>query len=210
MDAAPFYAPTYFPPSYFYAATAPGLTPAPTGTTPYNSPTYFAPSYFYGGSAAPVTVPVNPGLPGADQASYEALLSLLRATGVFLEVISGSATQRGQAGADCYPLAVVTPQGWEESDDFDPALIVRRVTFAITVVVKVEDGSPRFDLLDQLTSAVKAVVDRSGLDGTCLSPLTRIRAGRYEYSANYPEQSVELQGEFSSLIDPTSNVPASF
>ena len=209
MDAAPYYAPTYFPPEYFYFATTPDPASPSTGMSPYNPPTYFPPSYFYGGPSAPISVPVVPEPQGRDQGAYAALLASLRATGVFEEVIFGAATQRGQAGADSYPLAVLTPRGWEESDDFDPALIVRRVSFSITIVVKSQDTGPRFDLLDQLSLATQNVVDRSGLDGTCLPPLTRIRAGRYGYSSHYPEQSIELEGEYSSLIDPSANVPVS-
>ena len=178
-------------------------------TAPYNAPRYFPPSYFYGGSSAPISVPVVPGPQGCDQIPYTALLDLLVGAGVFEEVIYGAATRRGQAGADSYPLAVLTPKGWEESDDFDPALILRRVSFAITIVIKSQDASLRYDLLDQLSSTIQHVVDRSDLDGSCLPPLTRIRAGRYEYSTHYPEQSIELEGEFSSLIDPLAKVPVS-
>ena len=210
MDVAPYDAPTYFPPAYFYSAAAPAPAPPASGVSPYNAPAYFPPSYFYGGLSAstpvPTPVPVVTVPQGRDQAAYLALLALLGTTGVFEEVIFGAATQRGLAGADSYPLAVLTPKGWEESDDFDPMLIVRRVSFVITIVVKSEDASPQFELLDQLASSVENVVDRSDLDGTCLSPLTRIRAGRYEYSGHYPEQSVDLEGEFASLIDASGNV----
>jgi hypothetical protein len=235
MDSVPYYAPTYFPPSYFYSATVSatgspptGLLPydspryfapsyfygpsstSPTGLLPYNASTYFAPSYFYGPSSASDSVPVVP-MPTpvrGDHNSYLTLIELLNATGMFEEVIFGAATQRGQAGADTYPLAVLTPKGWEESDDVDPTSIVRRVTFSITVVVTSQDGLPQFDQLNRLSCAIKTAIDGSNLDGTCLPALTRIRSGHYVYSNHYPEQSIDLEGEFSSIIDPLTNLPA--
>jgi hypothetical protein len=208
MDAAPYYAPTYFPASYFYSATAPPATP--TGVAPYYAPTYFPASYFYSANTtSPVVAPVPPVVTpspaeptGRDAGAYSALLSLLRASGIFEEVIFGDALQRSQAGADTYPLAVLTPKGWEESDDFDPALIVRRVTFAITVVIKSADSGTQFDALDRLASAIQKAVDRSGLGGGALAALTKIRSGRYGQTTRYPEQSIELGGEFASLFDP--------
>ena len=202
-NAAPYYAPTYFPPSYFYGLMAQASSVSSTNAAPYYAPTYFPPSYFYGGAPpSSIVVPVVTESQGRDRAPYEALLGLLRATGVFEEVIFGASTQRSQAGSDSYPLAVVTPKGWEESDDYDPTSISRRVSFAVTVVVKGQDGCSEFDQLDQLSSAIQGVVDRSDLGGTCLGPLTKIRSGRYGSSTHYPEQSVELEGEFASIIEP--------
>jgi hypothetical protein len=222
MDASPYYAPTYFSASYFYSATVSTPVSTPTGLLPYNAPTYFAPSYFYGPSSSTVNVPVAPDpTPTPDPAptptpvpvggvheSYSTLIALLEATGVFEDVIFGAAIQRSQAGADTYPLAVLTPQGWEESDDVDPTSIVRRMTFSITVVVTSQDALPQFDELDRLSSAITKAVDGSDLAGTCLPALTRIRSGHYVYSNRNPEQSIDLEGEFSSVINPVANVPA--
>jgi hypothetical protein len=203
---SPYNAPSYFPPSYFYGnGTSP--TSTTTGVSPYNAPSYFPPSYFYGSGATssptPTPTPPSTDIPGRDQGSYAALMSLIQGLGVFEDVIFGAAIQRSQAGADCYPLAVVTPKGWEEFDNYDPTSIVRRVTFGITIVVRSQDGEPQFDQLDRLSTAILRVVDFSGLGSLSLPPLTRIRAGRYDTSTHYPEQSVELDGEFSSLIDPS-------
>ena len=230
MDAAPYYSPTYFPPSYFYVATAPVISVSSTGVSPYNAPTYFPSSYFYGatapavsgsltnassynaptyfppsyfyvGSSPSVLAPNSPEPQCRDQAAYAALIGLLGATGVFEEVIFGAVTQRSRAGADSYPLAIVTPRGWEEFDDYDPTSIVRRVFFAITIVVKGQDAHSQFGDLDRLSSAIQKVIDRSDLGATCIGPLTRIRSGRYESSTHFPEQSVDLEGEFSSILD---------
>ena len=202
----PYNAPTYFAPSYFYG---PSISTSSTGMIPYNAPTYFTPYYFYWPSSTGLVNPIvpNPTSPvGGDQDSYCALVELLRATGVFEDVIFGASTQRSQAGADTYPLAVLTPKGWEESDDFDPSSIVRRETFSITVVIKSEDDLPQFDRLDYLAFAIKRTVDRSDLNGTCMPALTRIRSGHYDFAGHYPEQSIGLDGEFSTIIAPLFNV----
>ena len=197
----PYNTPAYFAPSYFYGPSS--ASADPSGLQPYNAPTYFAPSYFYGPSSVVVVGPPPPPVVG-NQDPYRALIASLNSTGAFEEVIFGAAAQRSQAGADTYPLAVLTPQGWEEADDVDPVSIVRRTTFSISIVVTSQDGLPRFEQLDQLSTAVKAAIDGSNLDGTCLPALTRIRSGHYVYVNHYPEQCLELEGEFSMIIDPAS------
>lgn len=96
------------------------------------------------------------------------------------------------------------PQGWEESDEADPALLVRRVWFLVRLTVRLGDDLDPFDELDRLTRVVQARVDRSDLGGTCLPGLTRIKAGRYRASDTYPEWSIDLDGEFTTLVDPAS------
>jgi len=208
MATTPYYAPTYFPPSYFFAPADPVSTPS-AGPTPYNAPTYFPPSYFPGNATPPVAPPAPDQPRGLDRVAYAALLALLRATGTFDGVIFGDPTWRGRAGSGQYPLAVVIPRGWEEIDDYDPALILRRVSFSLRLVVRAEDESQPFDQLDRLTVAVRAVVNRSNLDGAALPGLTRISGGKYEGAGHYPEWSVDLQGEFTSIVDPAAD-PAAF
>ena len=121
-------------------------------------------------------------------------------TGIFSDP-----TSRAAAGADAHPLAVVTPKGWEETDDADPILWVRRVSFTIRIVIRVEDDASPFERLDRLAALVQAQVDRSDLNGQCLLPLTKIRAGRYQPSSQYPEWSIDLDGEFTMLVDPSAD-----
>ena len=205
----PYDAPTYFPASYFYSPAS-AVAPAPSsGPCPYDAPTYFAPAYFPGGagavSPAPPAPPQDPG--GLDGAAYSAVLALLSATGLFDEVIFGDPTQRGHAGAGHYPLAVVTPRGWEEADDYDPTSIIRRVSFTIRAVVRDEGEVGPFNRLDVIAAAVRGAVNGSDLDGACLPGLTRIFAGKYEGTGHFPEWSVELQGTFTAVID-TPAIPA--
>ena len=202
---SPYYAPTYFPPDYFASGPAgPSSPTAPTsGQTPYNAPTYFPPAYFTGDPVDLLDPTPEPELaPGRDALCYAALAASVRATGAFDAVVFGDWTRRSAAGASSHPLAVITPKGWEEADDVDPIIAVRRVEFMIRLVIRVEDGTAPFDQLDHLAALVQAKVDHSDLNGQCLPALTKIRAGRYQPSSQYPEWSVELDGEFTLLIDP--------
>ena len=160
----------------------------------------------HSGLLGPTTTPGRP--KGRDQGAYAALLQVIEGIGAFEEVIFGDASQRSRAGADAYPLAVVTPIGWEEVDDHDPTLLARRASFAITILVKGESGGPEFDALDLLASATQDAVDGSDLGGTSLAALTKIRAGRYEQAAHHPERSLVLEGSFTTLIDPLAPTTA--
>ncbi len=76
--------------------------------------------------------------------------------------------------------------------------------FTVRVVIRVENDSSPFDQLDRLAATVQAQIDRADLNGQCLPALTKIRAGRYQSSSQYPEWSVDLDGEFAILIDPSA------
>ena len=202
LGQTPYNAPTYFPPSYFAGGTSDPATPT-LGQTPYNAPTYFPPTYFADGTTGSSPPPiVSQVIPGRDGECYGALVALVEATDLFDSVVFGDPSRRSGPGADSNPIAIITPRGWEEADDADPVLYARRVTFTIRIVIRVEDDFSPFDRLDRLTTAVQAQVDRSDLNGQCLPALTKIRAGRYQSSSVYPEWSVDLDGEFVLLIDP--------
>ena len=194
----PYDAAAYFAPSYFYGGS--NLTPATQGLTPYYAATYFAPAYFYGGpiTSAPAGVPQPT---GRDSSYYSALISLLETIDLFDAVIFGDPTSGSAAGANTHPLAIVTPKGWEETDETDPVLWVRRVSFTIRIIIQVDGALAPFDQLDQLATAVQSQVDQANLGGQSLAALTRIRAGRYGTSSTYPEWSIDLDGEFTVLID---------
>jgi len=198
-----YFAPSYFAPSFFASGGTPAPVVAPTSTGAYFAPTYFAPTYFavLAWSPVPVTPPVVHEPPDGVQAAFGSLVSLLQGTGAFEDVIFGDPSRRGQAGAGRHPLALVSPRGWEDSDDYDPTSIVRRVSFAVRVVVRADDVAEPYDQLYRLASTVEGVVNRADLGGPCLPALTRIRAGRHDHAVHYPELALELEGEFSMLLD---------
>ena len=172
---------------------------------PYYASAYFSPYYFYGGSTrTSTTVPAQP--TGRDAVCYGNLVDRLESIGSFDSVIFGDPTRRPGAGAEAHPLAIVIPKGWEETDDTDPLLWVRRVSFTIRIVIRVEDDVEPFDRLDQLAAAVQVEVDQANLGGQSLPAMTKIRAGRYGTANQYPEWSVDLDGEFAELINPSAGV----
>ena len=171
--------------------------------TPYYASAYFTPFYFYGGAAT--ETPTVPGrTSGRDAGCYAALVDRLEAIDSFDAVIFGEPTRRTGTGAETHPLAILIPRGWTETDETDPVLWDRRVLFTIRIVVRVEDDPMPFDQLDQLAASVQAQVDLADLGGDCLPSLTKIRAGRYGTSCQYPEWSIDLDGEFAVLIDPSA------
>ena len=205
----PYNSPRYFPPAYISGgdpASSIGSNPM-LSRTPYNAPTYFPLTYFHGGS----TEASSPPKPWAGPRTRRRVLRRNHRLAAIDRGVCLGALWRPDAahqrGADSHPLAIVTPRGWEELDDADPTLQVRRVLFTIRIVIRLENDSTPFDQFDQLAATVQAEVDGSNLDGHCLGPLTKIRAGRYQTASQYPEWSIDLDGEFTLLVDPSA-VPA--
>lgn len=164
----------------------------------YFAPTFFSPFYFPSlvrdggaGAAAP---------PYRDQDAYASIAAALGATGAFAGVFFGVTADTLTAGAGQLPAAVITPDLWFETDDTDPVVIVRRVSFLLTLIVRDDDPVLRFHKLDLLSSLAQNAIDGSDLGGGCLAALTKTRWGRFGTTPAYPEQSVVLHGEFTYLV----------
>src|SRR5262249_32127633 len=112
-------------------------------------------------------------------------------------------------GADRVPLAVVVPTGWTEADDAGSDGLVRHVTYTLTLVVRDEDATARFQGLDRLTSVAQDAIDGSDLGGVCLSALTRLRSGRHDPASPHPEGRSAITGTFAYLIPSPSGHDAS-
>lgn len=190
-----YFAPDYFTPFYF-----PPLTiPAPHTDAPgrYFAPTFFTPFYF-----SPL-LPIEPEDPESsyrDGDAFLAVVAALKATGDFAEVFFGTTVDRRSGGADLSPVAVITPEGWSESDDTDPCEFVRHVVFSLTIVTRQDDPATGFDYLDRLSCAAQSAIQGTDLGGGCLPALTRLHRGSYDSKSVYPEMRVALLGEFTYLI----------
>lgn len=166
----------------------------------YFSSRYFPPLYFASTALATVGPPPVTGAGYRDRDGFAAIVAALAATGELAEVAIGQPPGRPLVGADRVPLAVVTPEGWEEEDDTDPIVNVRHVSYSLTLVVRDEDVIDRYQQIDLLTSVVQDALDGSDLGGGCLPALTKLKRGRFDLGARHPEQRVILAGEFSYLI----------
>lgn len=167
--------------------------------TQFFSPSFFSPYYFTPTELATVAAP-TPVAPGyRDRDAFAALIAVLETTGAFAAVVIGPPLDdRVNAGND--PWALVTPTEWEEDDDVDPIVSVRRVSFTLTIGVRHEDPGERFQRLDRLTAIAQDAIDGTDLNGGCMPALTRLRRGRLDDRPQHPEQRVILSGEFSYLI----------
>ena len=165
----------------------------------YFAPTYFSPFYF-------PTLKAGSGSSGStallyrDRDAFSSIASGLTATGEFADVFFGPSPGMRAAGANRSPAALITPEGWTEIDDSDPILVVRHVTYTLTIIVRDEDPLARYELLDRLSCVAQNAIDGSDLVGVCLPGLTKLRRGRFDQKPNHPEQSVVLVGEFSYVI----------
>jgi hypothetical protein len=189
--ASDFFSPYYFAPLAW------------TAHQPSSPVRYFAPSYFSAYYFPPLLGDdsLTPGTtPYSDQDAYTAMITALEGTGVFADVAFGTTADQRQGGADLIPAAVITPVWWSEVDDVDPSVVVRQVTFDLTLIVRDEDPFMRFKSLDRLTALAQNAIDGTDLGGGCLPALTLLRRGGYDPSPVYPEQRVVLRGEFTYLV----------
>jgi hypothetical protein len=165
---------------------------------PFFAPAYFSPFYFPrlsagAGSGSAVST-------FRDHDIFSWMAAALRATGEFADVQLATSAQGRTAGADRAPIAIVTPEGWSEADLTDPTLLVREVTFTVTIIARGEEQAVVYDALDRLTCVAQNVIGGSDLGGMALSPLTRLHRGRFNTKSTSPEQGVVLSGEFTYLV----------
>jgi hypothetical protein len=176
-------------------------------TSLYFAPTYFAPTYFT--PLAPAPVPTPPAPPGSsaygDADAYAAILAALEATGAFESVLFAIPPDRLALAAAATPLVSLVPEGWEEFDDVDPTAILRRVSFALYLLVRDDDPLARLSGLARLDAAAHTALEGSGLGG-CLPGLTRLRRARYDMRSLHPEQAARIDGEFTYILG-SSTIP---
>ena len=169
----------------------------------YFSRSYFSPTYF----SATIGTANVPAVPAGyrDRDAFEAIAAALAATGQFADVVFGTPIDDLAASADQIPMAIITPNEWEEVDDVDPIVSVRKVSYTLTLATRDENPQTRFEQLDRLTSIAQNALDGTNLNGGCMPAMTRLRRGRFETKPRHPEQRVILSGEFSYLISTYSN-----
>lgn len=165
----------------------------------YFPQSYFPPTYF-SSKVGTASVP-NVSRPGyRDRNAFAAIAAALRATGEFGNVTFGTPIDDLAAAADQMPMAIITPDEWEEIDDVDPIVSVRHVSYSLTLAARDENPGIRFERLDRLTAIAQNAIDGSNLNGGCIPALTRLRRGRFETKPRHPEQRIVLSGEFSYFI----------
>lgn len=172
------------------------VTPVRYFATAFFSPFYFAP--------LAATIPSDPTgigvLPYGDTEAFEAIIAILKYTGVFADVLFGITPEQRTTAADIAPLALVLPECWNEYDDADPNVLIRQVSYSLTLIVTDADPFTRYSELEGLTALAQDSLNNSDLGGGCIAPLTILRRGSLNTSSNPPEQSAVLNGEFAYMI----------
>ncbi|MDB5350784.1 MAG: hypothetical protein JWN86_2031 [Planctomycetota bacterium] len=135
-----------------------------------------------------------------DRDAFASLVNALSASSEFAEVAFPSPLDSSPIGADRSPLAVLVPTQWLEQPDSASSLMLRRVSFTLTLVVRCEDPRERFEILDRLTSIVQNAIEGSTLGGGCLAGMTHLRKGRYDPASRHPELRLALDGGFCYTI----------
>src|SRR5262245_54247445 len=161
----------------------------------YFAPDYFPKLYF---AYYYASIGVQPGPLRASCAMSRAIssiLSKLERMGCFAEVRLGSDPNDGPLRAEGYPLAMLVPESWHETDDSQIGFRVRSVLFQLVLVAREMDAEAAFRLLDGLSSRVQGALEGSTLDGNCHASRTRLRAGQYNGREAFPEQRFVLRGE---------------
>ena len=176
---------------------------ATDSTSQFYPPTFFSPFYFaeYALFGQDGTDSADAwGVTYRDRDAFRAIRTALLITEEFADALLGTTPQQRLGGADRTPIAVITPEGWIELDDVDPAVSVRQVFFTLTLIVRDEDAVTRYEALDRLSCLAQNVLDGTDLGGVCFPALTKIRKGRFDPGSRHPEHAVTLHGEFSYMI----------
>ena len=171
----------------------------------YFAPTYFSPYYFAPFSLSGGAQTTGTTTPYGDSDAFGFILALLKETGAFERVLFSGSLDTQHLNSSSVPSVLVVPGGWEEFDEVDPFAILRRVDFSLLLLVRDDDSFTRFDQLARLESVIHNSLEASNLGG-CLPALTRIRRGHYDLRSLHPEQMLQLDGEFTYMIDPNSSI----
>lgn len=127
----------------------------------------------------------------------------LNATGRFeLVEIAEPADVTNEVAADRIPAAIITPLSGEEMDFADDTDDVRNdatSVFNLTLIVRSTEPRERFDLLDQLRSAVQNAINGKSLANLTVPAFTRVRRWQYQ-PAKDPEKRLVLTVEFRYIV----------
>ena len=136
------------------------VTPVRYFATAFFSPFYFAP--------LAATIPSDPTgigvLPYGDKEAFEAIISILNSTGVFADVLFGITPEQRTTPADVAPLALIQPQYWNEFDDADPNVLIRQVSYSLTLIVRDDDPFTRYAQLEGLTALAQDSLNNRSSD----------------------------------------------
>lgn len=141
--------------------------------------------------------------PCRDRDAFAAIVKALVDTAEFAEVRLQAPIDASPVGADRNPLAVVVPIEWREQPDSSSGSAIRRVSYLLSLVVRLEDPRERYEALDRLSCVAQNALGGSTLDGSCLAAMSQLRRGRYDNASRHPELRLLIEGEFGYTLPAT-------
>lgn len=168
------------------------------GTYAYLAPRYFATNYFK--AASPV-------LPRAstvvtDRLIFRRICSILDGTRRFGRILLAASDRPTPIPFHFYPLAIVQPSRWVETEDATATELIKSVHFLITLSVRHTGAIAGFEELDKLTCLAQNLLDGSDLGGIALPELTRLSRGAMRPSRG--ELRVVLEGVAAYVVNRVS------
>jgi hypothetical protein len=131
------------------------------------------------------------------------VIARLEATAAFGGVFWGEPPERHGRSAELTTMAVVEPDAWVETDEFDDQAdyqSVPRVTFTLTLFARNPDPETRDRLLDRLSTVARNAINETSLAGITIPGLTILRRGKYRPATN-PERQMTIVGEYAYFVD---------
>lgn len=133
----------------------------------------------------------------------DAVISALKATGAFDDVVWGEPPERHGRGADLSALAIVEPSDFTEIDrwdDEDGLGYETQPTFTLTIAVRNGDPRTRDRRVDRLLNIAKNALDGNGFDGLVVADKTILGRGKWT-PATSPERRMVVTGQYAYLVD---------
>jgi hypothetical protein len=166
------------------------------------SPGFFASGFFSGGTAGAATANTL----RRDADVIRDVIDRLTITGSFDGVYWGELPERRGRPADVLAMAVVEPDSWAETDEFDDFSdyqSVPRNTFKLTLMTRNPDPETRDRSLDRLACVARNAVNEQSLAGVTIPGLTILRRGKWSPASN-PERRMTIIGEYAYFVDGAS------
>ena len=169
--------------------------------TPFFAPTYFSPSYF-GNFVPVATPSIEspPIADSVEEIAFNAIIEAIRQATLLnsIELTTHDEASKLLRGG---PTSIqIIPQGWTDNDEADPQLRLRTVEFTIQVVVNEFPARKCLSEAWRLANSITTAINGLSVCDSSIPALTRISKGELLEKSRYPERPVNLSGCFTYVM----------